>query len=415
MKGQRPTVGAVIAALVVALAVAACGGNSSSSGGGGSAAGSGKPLTIGISLSASGDFSDPGNAAKRGYELWAQTVNAKGGILGRKVKLKIVDDASSPNQVVTNYQNLITRDKVDLVFGPFSTLLTAPAGKVVDRYGYAFPEPAGGGPAVFAEKLHNIFFVQPSPVIDCGDPFVNWLKTLPPAQRPKTAAYPTLDDPFAAPIVARTRKMLEAMGVKTVFSTVYPSETQDLTPIVAKYVAAKPDLVFAGTQSEDAYSQVKALVQLHYNPKYLFFANGANSPVEFPDKVGAANTAGIMSCSAWFPTSKTPGNAEFVSAYLKKYGGTPDQIDSGSAEAYAVGQLIEAVAKKTGKVDNKTIIASLHRGQWPTVQGNLSWDADGAPTGSQLLSEWVGGKLLPVFPSALAQHAPESPKPAWAG
>jgi branched-chain amino acid transport system substrate-binding protein len=413
MMSQRPTAGAVIAALVAALAVTACGGNSS---GGASTSGSSKqPLTIGISLSASGDFSDPGNAAKRGYELWADTVNAKGGILGRKVKLKIVDDASSPNQVVTNYQNLITRDKADLVFGPFSTLLTAPAGKVVERYGYAFPEPAGGGPAVFAEKLNNIFFVQPSPVINCGDPFVNWLKTLPPDQRPKTAAYPTLDDPFAAPIVARTRKMLEAMGVKTVFSTVYPSETQDLTPIVQKYVAAKPDLVFAGTQSEDAYSQVKALIQAHYNPKYLFFANGANSPVEFPDKVGAANTTGIFSCSAWFPTSKTAGNAGFVSAYLKKNGGTPDQIDSGSAEAYAVGQLIEDVAKKTGKVDNKTIIAALHKGQWPTVQGNLSWDAVGAPTGSQLLSEWVGGKLEPVFPAALAQHAPQAPKPAWAG
>ena len=161
MKGQRPRSGAMIAALATTLAVTACGGSSNSSGSGASTGSSGKPLTIGISLSASGDFSDPGNAAKRGYQLWADTVNAHGGVLGRKVKLKIVDDASSPNQVVTNYQNLITRDKVDLVFGPFSTLLTAPAGKVVDRYGYAFPEPAGGGPSVFAEKLHNTFFVQP--------------------------------------------------------------------------------------------------------------------------------------------------------------------------------------------------------------------------------------------------------------
>ena len=239
------------------------------------------------------------------------------------MKLKIVDDASSPNQVVTNYQTLITRDKVDLVFGPFSTLLTAPAGKVVHRYGYAFPEPAGGGPAVFAEKLPNLFFIQRAPVVGCGDPFVNWLKSLPAAQRPKTAAYPTLDDPFAAPIVDRARKALEGLGVKTVFHTVYPPETHDLTPIVQKYIAAKPDLVFGGTQSEDAYAEVKALIQLHYNPKFLFLSNGANSPVDFPDKVGAANTAGIMSCSGWFPNSKDPGNAEFVAAYRAKYGGTP--------------------------------------------------------------------------------------------
>ena len=62
------------------------------------------PIKIGISLSLSGDFSDPGKAVKRGYDLWASYVNAHGGILGRQVQLKIVDDASSPNQVVTNYR-----------------------------------------------------------------------------------------------------------------------------------------------------------------------------------------------------------------------------------------------------------------------------------------------------------------------
>jgi branched-chain amino acid transport system substrate-binding protein len=411
--GHRCTFAAGLAALGASLAIAACG--SSGGGGNSSSGGSKTPLTIGISLSASGDFSDPGHAAKLGYELWAKTVNAQGGILGRKVQLKIVDDASSPNQVVTNYQTLITRDKVDLVFGPFSTLLTAPAAKVVNRYGYAFPEPAGGGPAVFAEKLHNVFFIQRAPVAACGDPFVNWLKSLPAAQRPKTAAYPTLDDPFAGPIVDRARKQLEAMGVKTVFKTVYPPETTDLTPIVSKYIADKPDLIFAGTQSDDAYAEVKALVQLHYNPKFLFMSNGANSPADFPGKVGAANTAGIMSCSGWFPNSKAAGNAEFVSNYLKAYGGTVGQIDEGSAEAYATGQVVAAVAKKTGKVDNKTIIAALHKGSWPTLVGNLSWDAYGSPTGSISLSEWVAGQLVPVFPASQATHAPVTPKANWPG
>jgi branched-chain amino acid transport system substrate-binding protein len=414
MSAHRSMVGSGLAALGAALAVTACGG----SGGSGAHSGSktsGKPLTIGISLSSSGDFSDPGQAAARGYKLWADTVNAKGGILGRKVKLKIVNDASSPDQVVTNYQNLITRDRVDLVFGPFSTLLTAPAAKVVQRYRYAFVEPAGGGPAVFQEKLNNVFFVQPAPTINCGDPFVNWIKTLPAAQRPKTAAYPALDDPFATPIVQRARQQLEALGVHTVFKTIYPPETHDLTPIVQKYAAAKPDLVFAGTQSEDAYAQVKAMVQMHFNPRFLFFSDGASSPTEFPDKVGAGNTAGIMTCSAWTANGKTPGNPQFIAAYQKKYGGGPLEIDDTSAEAYAVGQLIEAVAKKTGKVDNQTIINSLHKGTWPTIMGNLSWNSVGAPQGEVPMTEWIGGKLTPVFPSQFALHSPESPKPNWAG
>ena len=77
-------------------------------------------------MSLTGDFSDSGKAVERGYQLWADTVNAKGGLLGRKVEIKIVDDASSPTQVVTNYQNLINKDHVDLTLGPFSTLLTIP-------------------------------------------------------------------------------------------------------------------------------------------------------------------------------------------------------------------------------------------------------------------------------------------------
>jgi branched-chain amino acid transport system substrate-binding protein len=408
---RRNRIVLAVTAVALAAGAAACGGSSSSSG----SSGSTKPLVIGISLSQSGDFSDPGHSALLGYQLWADSVNKRGGVLGRKVELKVVDDASSPNQVVTNYQTLISKDKVDLVFGPFSTLLTAPAARVASRYGYSFLEPAGGGPLVFEQKLNNVFFVQPAPVVNCGDALVNYLSTLPASQRPKTAAYPTLDDPFATPIVDRARPKLEALGIKTVFSQIYPAETADLTPVVAKMIAAKPDLIFGGTQSADAYSIVNDLVQQHYDPKFLFLSNGANSAAEFPGKVGANNTEGILSCTDWFPDIKTSGNPQFVSEYIAKYGGTKDTIDAGSAEAYAVGQLLEAVANKTGKVDNATIISTLHSGTWPTIEGNLSWDQYGQPTGSELMTEWLSGKLVPVWPQSEALAAPVVPKPAWGG
>jgi branched-chain amino acid transport system substrate-binding protein len=380
---------------------------------GSAAAPSAAPIKIGISLSLSGDFSDPGKAVKRGYDLWAAYVNAHGGILGRKVQLKIVDDASSPNQVVTNYQNLITRDKVDLTFGPFSSLLTGPAATVANRYHYAFLEPAGGGPKVFALHLHNLFFVQPAPVVKCGDTFVQYLKTLPAAQRPKTASYASLDDPFSSPIADAMRAKLTAMGVKTVYKTIYPAETSDLTPIIGKAIAPKPDMIIGGTQSVDAYSQVKALIQAKYSPKFLFFSNGANSPTEFPSKVGAKNVNGIFSCSDWTPTEPSNGNKVFVAEYVKRYGGNQFQIDNNSSEAWAVGQLLQLAVQKVGSIDNQKIIAALHTGTWATIEGNLSWNADGAPNGNDLLVEWVGGKLLPVFPKSFALAKPFSPKPAW--
>jgi branched-chain amino acid transport system substrate-binding protein len=410
----RPATFAAAALSLCVTALTGCASNSDN-GGTGASAGTKAPLVIGASVSLTGDFADAGKAVKAGYDLWAKTVNAKGGVLGRQVQVKIVDDTSSPTQVVTNYQNLINKDKVDLVFGPFSSLLTVPASQVAKRYGYAFLEPAGGGPSVFAQKLDNLFFVQPAPVVKSGEVFADWVLSLPEAARPKTAAYAELDDPFAAPIAETIRARFEAAGIRTVYKQVYPAETQDFSPIMAKVASAKPDVLVSGTQVEDAYSQVKSLVQLKFNPQFLFMSNGANSPLEFPNKVGANNIQGIMSTGDWFPTSTATGSADFVAAYTKEYGGTADKIDNSSAEAYACGQLIEAVAQKTGKVDNASIISALHSGTWSTLLGDLSWDATGAPNGSFNLIQWQGGKLIPVYPAAHAQATPLYPKPNWGG
>jgi branched-chain amino acid transport system substrate-binding protein len=403
------------AAVGTALVLAGC---ASSSSGGGSSSGapkSGSPLVIGASISLTGDFSDSGASVEKGYKLWASQVNATGGLLGHKVVFKIVDDASSPSQVVTNYQTLINKDHVNLVLGPFSSLLTVPASQVAKRYGYAFLEPAGGGPTVFAQKLGNLFFVQPAPTTQSGDVFAHFILSLPPAQRPKTAAYAELDDPFSAPIAENIRHRFEAAGIKTVYKKVYPAETQDLTPIMAGVAAKKPDVIVGGTQNDDAYAQVKALVKLKFSPKFYFQANGPNDPLDFPTKVGANNTAGMLSAGDWFPGSQAFGSAAFTAAYIKMYGGSAQTIDPTSAEAYACGQLLQEVAKKVGNVTNATLIKTLHAGTWPTLLGNLSWNAVGAPAGTFNLVQWQGGKLLPVYPAAVSQAKPLFPKPNWGG
>src|SRR3984885_901842 len=161
-----------IALSAVALSVgvlAACSSSSSSSSASTNNSASKTPITIGASLSLTGDFDADGVAYKEGYELWAKDVNAAGGILGRQVKLTILEDKSDPNQVVTNYETLINTDHVDLTFGPFSSLLTAPASTVAARNGYAFVEGAGGAPSVFDTQSnqadHNVFDVS-LPVAD---------------------------------------------------------------------------------------------------------------------------------------------------------------------------------------------------------------------------------------------------------
>jgi branched-chain amino acid transport system substrate-binding protein len=401
--------------MLATLLTASCSANPGSSAAGGGSD-SHQPLRIGISLSMTGDFGDTARAAERGYQLWADQVNKSGGILGRQVQLKIVDDASSSTQVVTNYQNLISRDRVDLVFGPVSSLLTVPAARVASRYGYSFIEPAGGAPNVFALHLNNLFLAQPSPVAELGVSFCDYILSLPADQRPKTVAYSSVDNPFATSVVDTMRQRLQAAGITTVLNQTYPSEQADVGPTVSRIAAVHPDMVIAGTQGEDAYETVRAMIQQRFNPKWLFMPNDANDPVNFPDKAGKGNIAGIFTSNDWSPLVNRPGNQQFIKEYLAKFGGSADAIDATSAEAFAAGQILQAVAQKTGKVDNATITSALHSMTVQTIEGNLSWNSDGATSGhDNMLEEWTGGQLLPVYPSGIAVHAPVTPKPAWGG
>src|SRR5258708_12814769 len=187
---------AVLGCAATALVLGACSSTTTSALGNNGTTATKAPLLIGASMSLSGDFATLADPALKGYQLWVDTVNAKGGLLARKVSLKIVDDASNPTQVVTNYENLITADHVNLAFGPFSSLLTIPAATIAKRFGYAFIEPSGGAPQVFALHYHNLFLAQPAPIISAGNAFANYILSLPAGQPPKTPPYPPAHAPF---------------------------------------------------------------------------------------------------------------------------------------------------------------------------------------------------------------------------
>ena len=167
---RKSSFAAVVA--VIALVATACGGGSSTEAG---SEASSDPLVIGISLPLTGDFSQPGGAAKKGYEVWANMVNASGGILGRQVELKILDDASSQEQVVTDYNRLITEDKVPLILGTFSSLLNFPASTVAENNQMVLVAPAGGSPKIFEPKPKYYFFAQQATGPRQAEPFVNYI------------------------------------------------------------------------------------------------------------------------------------------------------------------------------------------------------------------------------------------------
>ena len=374
------------------------------------------PIKIGISLSLSGDFSADGKAFQQGYQLWADTVNKNGGLLGRQVKLDILSDASSTTQVVTNYQKLITVNHDDLILGPFSTLLTKPASVVANRYGYAMIEGAGGGPSVFTQGLHNLFDVSP-PVANLVVSFTQYILSLPASQRPTTAAYATQNDPFTQPQVDTARQLLEQGGVKTVSYQVYPSETTDFTPIAQKMIAAKAQVVVTGTLLPDITAFIQAFKQQHYNPQALIATAGPDQGSQFTKAIGGAPSAeGIfVPNGGWYPTINTFQNSQMVHDYLAAYGGTADGISSDVAEGYAVGQVLVQAVNKIHSIDNAKLIAELHSGDtFQSVQGDVKFNDQGENIlASGYLFQWQKGSLVSVYPANQATNPPEFPKPNW--
>ncbi|HEY5437536.1 MAG TPA: amino acid ABC transporter substrate-binding protein, partial [Acidimicrobiales bacterium] len=367
-----------------------------SSGASSSTIAKGKPVTIGISLSLSGDFSADGSAFKQGYQLWADTVNKHGGLLGHQVKLDIVSDASSPTQVVTNYQKLISLDHVNLTVGPFSSLLSLPAAKAVARYGYAMVEGAGGAPSVFQAGLTNLFDVS-MPVKDSLVPFAQWLAALPASTRPKTVAYVTTNDAFTEPQIPVAKAIISKAGVKTKYYSVFPAETTDYTPIADAVAAAKAQVVVLGSVDVPTVSAfMQAFEQAHYNPKVFIATGGPDQGTSFSSVVGIKNANGVMVPNAWYGSATTPGSQAMVAAYVKKYGGSASSISADVAEAYSVGQVINQAVVATKGFDNSKIIAYLHSGvSLTTVQGHVKFDKLGENNSATAFTfQWQGNKFV---------------------
>jgi branched-chain amino acid transport system substrate-binding protein len=427
------TLGAVAALSVGVLA--ACSGNSSStttsSGSTATAttAGSGgkAPITIGISLSETGDFSADGLAFKQGYQLWAKDVNAAGGILGRQVQLKILNDDSSTNQVVTNYNTLISADHVDLTFGPFSSLLTGPASAVAARAGYAFVEGAGGAPTVFDtqsnEADHNTFDVS-LPIADEMLPFINYIKSLPASQRDSmTAAYPMANDPFADPPVQLAQTELQALGVKTVYSEIFPEEPSSYAAPAAAVAQKAPNIVVLGsTDVPTVQAFMQGFQQAHYTPKLFIAAAGPDEGAAFIKAVGVpANAAALMVPDGWYGGYQNAESEKMVAEYIKEYGGSASDVNADVAEAYSVGQVVEQAINATGGTDNKSIIAYLHSGvTLNTVQGKVLFNSLGENSAAAaFIFQWntAGTVFNQVLPTS--DPGTKTPiiavKPAWAG
>jgi branched-chain amino acid transport system substrate-binding protein len=388
-------------AALVGLGAVGCG-SSDGGGSGGGGGGGGGDISIGASLPLTGEMSEPGKAAEQGYRVWEAMTNADGGLLGRNVKFTIRDDASDQNTVVADYTSLISRDKVDLLLGTFSSLLNIPASTVAERNKKLYVEPAGGAPEIFERGYRTIFFAQQATSDRQGDVWADWVLRLPADQRPKTAAYPTLDDPFAVPVLEGIRRTFEAAGIRTVYQGTYPADTSNFDSIANAVKGKNPDAVVHGAQFADGVGLVRAFRKVGFRPQLFFETSAPSFGDQYLDGIGQDGTEGIFYAVSHTPDAATPGNREFVARYREMFGS--DAVPEDAADAFAAAQVMAAAVEGVGRIDaDQTNLADwLRANSVDTILGTLRWDEAGRPQGEYLTGQWQSGRAEVVLPRAAA-------------
>jgi branched-chain amino acid transport system substrate-binding protein len=385
------------ATIAASAAVAACGLSSAGNNSNVLLAGpSGQPITVGISEPLSGPlqaqgFEADGQACLRGYELWASDVNSHGGLLGHPVKLIVMNDKGWPASTTYDYKWLITHDHVNLLLGPFSSLLTVSAALVAKQYGYALAAGQAGSPAVYALNDPDVFSTN-VPVVNQMVPFADWVKSLPPSVRPKTAAYPSVANPFSGPPVVKAMSILTNAGIKNVYTAPggfaqqgvnygTSAKPSALKAAAEKVVNSGAQMVLIGSVDVPTVQAfIKVFIARHYTPKLLIAASGPDQGSQFLGAIGTGNAYGIMVPNGWYGAYPNALSHVMVQDYIARYGGAASAVNADVAESYSAAESLQAAVVATGGTVQSQLINWLHKNTVPTVLGPVSFAANGENT-----------------------------------
>ena len=190
-----------------------------------------EPIVIGMSLPLSGPVADRAKPGMEGYQYWVDELNANGGLLGRQVELKVLDDGFDQQTAISDYNRLISQDKVDLILGTFSSDLNVAVAPVAERFKYVYIEPSGGADEIFERGFEYLFFAQPATTQKLPNQFVDLIAAMPEAERPETLALVQMDDPNASQAAEIFGERLGELGVKTVYDETYAPDTSNFDTI----------------------------------------------------------------------------------------------------------------------------------------------------------------------------------------
>ncbi|MFB9266963.1 amino acid ABC transporter substrate-binding protein [Bradyrhizobium erythrophlei] len=336
------------------------------------------PIRIGMSMPLTGGLAGGGKASLLGIEIWRDDVNAKGGLLGRKVELVVYDDKSSASETPAIYSKLIDVDKVDLLFAPYATVPTAPIMPMVKQRGLLL---IGNFSFQVNSKVGHDMWFNNAP----WGPADSWAASfLDIAQKAggKSIALLAADQEFAQNLAKTARELATKRNMPIVFDQAYPPNTMEFSSIIRAIKAAKPDIVYVASYPPDSAGILRAVNEIGIGDNVKIFGGGMVG-LQFGavmENLGALLN-GVVNYNTWLPEKSMyfEGTKEFFETYTKR--ATEAKIDPLgyylAPFGYASGQLVEQAIKAVGSLDQKSIAKYLRENTHKTIVGPIAFSADG--------------------------------------
>ena len=350
-----------------------------------------EPITIGLGMALTGGLAPSGKAALLAMQIWEEQVNAKGGLLGRPVKLVYYDDQSNPATVPGLYTKLLDVDHVDLVISGYGTNMVVPALPVMIQHQRTF---LGLFALAANSQFHypNYFSILPAggphPKQSFSKPFFDIAMAQTP--KPQTLAIVGADAEFPRNAIEGVHELAKQAGLKIVYDRTYPPSTVDFSPIVRAIQATNPDLVFVASYPPDTVGMLRAASEVGLETKLFGGGMVGLQYTSIKTQLGPLMN-GVVDYEFWLPTGPfaTPEALDFLKRYQEKAAGAGvDPLGYYLPPfAYADMQVLQAAVEGTKSLDQEKLADYLRSHTFHTVAGDITFGPDG---------EWTEPRIIEV-------------------
>ena len=353
------------------------------------AAGAADPITIGFGMALTGGLAPNGRSALLAMQIWEEKINAKGGLLGRPVKLVYYDDQSNPSTVPGLYTKLLDIDKVDIVVSGYATNMIAPALPVIMQHKRTFL----GLLALAANSefdYPNYFAIGPTGGPHPKQSFSKGFFEVAMAQTPKpaTLAIVGADAEFPHNAMDGARELAKEAGLKIVYDKTYPPTTNDYTPIVRGIQATSPDLVFVASYPPDTVGMIRAASEVGLKAKLFGGGMVGLQATAIKTQLGPLLN-GIVDYDFWLPVGAyaTPEALDLLKRYQARSAAAGVDLLGFYLPpfAYSDMQVLQAAVEGVGSLDQQKLADYLRSHTFHTVAGDITFGPNGEWTESRVM------------------------------